>query len=80
MPQTESEEALIVIERIRNAVKDRIPRTWAVFANDHVTVSSGIASFPADGKTRRELIRNADKALFRAKMQGKDRSIVYGKD
>jgi diguanylate cyclase (GGDEF)-like protein len=80
MPQTENEEAYIVIERIRNAVKDRVLRTWTVFPNDHITVSAGIASFPSDGKARRDLIRNADKALFSAKMQGKDRTIVYGKD
>jgi diguanylate cyclase (GGDEF)-like protein len=80
MPQTENEEALIVIERIRNAVKDRIPHTWTEFPHDHITVSAGIASFPLDGKNRRELIRNADKALFSAKMQGKDRTVVYGKD
>ena len=79
MPQTENEEAYIVIERLRNAVKDRIPRTWTGFPHDHITVSAGIASFPGDGKSRRELIRNADKALFSAKMQGKDRTVIYGK-
>lgn len=76
MPQTEKDEAYIVAERIRNSVKEQLPCTWKTFPRHNITISTGIATFPHDGKDRKELIRNADKALYRAKMEGKDRTIV----
>lgn len=76
MPQTEKEEAFAVAERIRKSIKEQLPRTWKVFPGDTITVSIGLATFPFDGKDRKELIRNADKALYRGKMEGKDRTVL----
>ncbi len=78
MPQTEKDEAILVAERIRNSIKEQLPRTWSAFPRSCITVSIGIATFPSDGKDRKELIRNADKALYMAKMDGKDRTVVWG--
>jgi len=80
MPQTEKADSVAVVERIRQAVKEQMPRTWKIFPKDNLTVSIGVASFPADGKDRRELIRNADKALYTAKMGGKDCTIACGQE
>jgi diguanylate cyclase (GGDEF)-like protein/PAS domain S-box-containing protein len=44
-----------------------------------LTLSFGIASFPADGKTSHELLRAADTALYRAKSEGRDRVRLHGK-
>jgi diguanylate cyclase (GGDEF)-like protein len=77
MPQTEKDEALLVAERIRSSLKELLPRTWKNFPRDTITVSIGIATFPHDGKERKELIRNSDKALYAAKMEGKDRTVLY---
>jgi diguanylate cyclase (GGDEF)-like protein len=77
MPQTEKDEALLVAERIRRSLRELLPCTWKNFPRDTVTVSIGIATFPYDGKERKELIRNSDKALYTAKMEGKDRTILY---
>lgn len=76
MPQTEKEEAFAVAERIRKSIKEQLPRTWKVFPRDNITISIGLATFPFDGKDRKELIRNADKALYRGKMEGKDRTVL----
>jgi diguanylate cyclase (GGDEF)-like protein len=38
-----------------------------------MTLSFGIASYPADGRTSHELLRAADTALYRAKTEGRDR-------
>jgi len=38
-----------------------------------ITVSIGIADYPASGDTAAELIEAADKALYRAKNQGRNR-------
>jgi len=43
-----------------------------------VTLSFGIATFPANGRTSRELLRASDTALFRAKSEGRDRVRLYG--
>lgn len=77
MPQTEKEEAYLVAERIRDTVKEQFPCARTVFPRDFITVSIGISTFPYDGKERKELIRHADKALYRAKMEGKDKTIPW---
>jgi len=77
MPQTSKEEAFLVAERIRTEVKERILRTWDAYPREHLTVSVGIATFPFDGEDRKELLRNADKALYRAKMEGKDKIVLW---
>ncbi|MCR4419654.1 MAG: diguanylate cyclase [Clostridia bacterium] len=46
-------------------------------AQDLLTVSVGIASFPKDAESAGELIRKADQALYRAKEGGKNRVVVY---
>ena len=79
MPQTEKDEAFLVAERIRKSVKEHLPRTWKTFPRDNITISVGIATFPDDGKDRKEVIRNSDKALYRAKMEGKDKTVLWGR-
>jgi diguanylate cyclase (GGDEF)-like protein/PAS domain S-box-containing protein len=41
-----------------------------------ITVSIGVAAFPDHGATVEELVRAADKALYRAKEEGRDRVVV----
>ncbi|GAI29096.1 unnamed protein product, partial [marine sediment metagenome] len=41
-----------------------------------VTVSIGVAHYPADAKTRVELIERADRAVYRAKDLGRDRIVI----
>ena len=41
-----------------------------------VTVSIGVSAFPGHGTTVEELVRAADKALYRAKEEGRDRVVV----
>jgi diguanylate cyclase (GGDEF)-like protein len=77
MPQTEKEEAFLVAERIRKSIKEQVPATWKSFPRDNITISTGISTFPYDGRDRKELIRNADKALYRGKMTGKDKTILW---
>ncbi len=42
-----------------------------------VTISQGIARYPLDGKNFEELIKKADKALYRGKMKGRDCYVIY---
>ena len=41
-----------------------------------VSISGGIASFPEDGDSIDKVIQNADKALYRAKSEGKNRVLI----
>jgi diguanylate cyclase (GGDEF)-like protein len=43
-----------------------------------VTLSFGIAAYPASGDSGEELIRAADAALYEAKRGGRDRCVVAG--
>lgn len=75
MPHTALEDALMLAERIRQAVADR------TFQFDHakvnVTISLGVASATAQTRTLEDLMLNADLALYRAKEQGRNRVEVY---
>lgn len=44
-----------------------------------MSASMGICFFPEDGQNTRDLLRNADIAMYRAKQQGKKRCLFYDK-
>jgi len=44
-----------------------------------LTISGGLAAFPRDGSTTKELFQQADKALLDAKRSGKNRIYLVGK-
>ncbi len=82
MPQTDNEkkEAFVVAERIRENIKASLTRKWEKFPYPSITVSIGIASFPDDGRSMDELIESADRALYKAKASGKDRTVIFKKE
>ena len=73
MPQTNKMEALLVAERIRQAIERFNFRLEEILPNKQLTISIGIANFPEDADTKDSLIIHADKALYEAKNQGKNR-------
>jgi diguanylate cyclase (GGDEF)-like protein len=77
MPQTDKKEALSVAERVRKNIRDQVPAKWKQFPRERMTVSVGLATFPADGRDAHTLIRNVDKALYQAKLTGKDKTIAW---
>jgi len=44
-----------------------------------LTLSAGVATFPTDGSTLKELLRASDNALFRAKSDGRDRVQLHNR-
>ena len=77
MPQTEKDEAFFVAERIRKSIREQLFHTWRYFPREHITVTVGIATFPSDGKDMKNLIRNADRALYTGKREGKDKTVLF---
>jgi diguanylate cyclase (GGDEF)-like protein len=64
--------AALVAERILEAVGKE------PFFGSRLTVSLGLATFPADATSSGELIRRADRALYVAKAGGKNQVTLYG--
>jgi diguanylate cyclase (GGDEF)-like protein len=77
MPQTSKAEALGVAERIRENIKANIQPSWKKFPAKHITISAGISTFPDCGGLEEHLIRCADKAMYKAKVKGKDSVIIW---
>jgi len=74
LPDTGEEAAAQFAERIRQAVADHVYRDDA---NElRMTLSSGVASFPAEGIDHPDvLIKRADEALYAAKEGGRNRVV-----
>ncbi|MEM7127734.1 MAG: diguanylate cyclase [Chloroflexota bacterium] len=73
MPGTEVEEAWAIAEKIRSAIEHHpfpIPNKQDTL---HVTISMGLASFPADADEIDALVHQADMALYEAKSSGRNR-------
>jgi diguanylate cyclase (GGDEF)-like protein len=77
MPQTTKAEAFVVSERIRENIKRHIRPTWKRYQKKHITLCSGIATYPECGAVKEDIIRFADKALYKAKKLGKDRTVSW---
>lgn len=72
LPATGADGALQVAERLR----DKIPHL-TIDAGDSLTMSFGVVEFPLDAQTHEGLVQAADRALYRAKGLGRNRSVVH---
>jgi len=77
LPQTSKEDAGIIAHRLCRGIaeKEILHRKFSAYGT--LAVSVGLATFPEDAKTPDELIRNADRALYRAKVQGKNQVVIF---
>jgi len=71
LPETSIEAATRVAERIRKTIESKTSSRAMP-----ITVSLGIASWPADGVMKEEIIARADAALYRAKQAGRNRTCL----
>ena len=78
LPQTTNKEALIVAERLRQAVLDaKISHAFSA-VSEYITITSGVASIiPTDDLKADDLIKRADDALYEAKRKGRNKSITH---
>ena len=74
LTQTNAAQAITIAEKLRRLVEGfqfpGVPRT--------VTMSAGVAAFPAHGRSRDEIIRAADNGLYAAKQAGRNRVCLTG--
>lgn len=81
LPEATGPEAARVAEIARIAVATHTFRPQSQRKNllpIRVTISLGVASFPVDALSEHSLISAADKALYKAKHQGRNRVVAYG--
>jgi len=77
LPGTSKKESVFVGERIRRTIETESFPGESHLPLGRLTISLGIASFPADGVTSNELIHAADLALYRAKAMGRNRLVLF---
>ena len=75
LPETPPEQAMEIAERIRRAVAEREFEVETAAEPIRATVSLGVAGFPKDGLDANELIHQADLAVYRGKLQGRNRVV-----
>jgi diguanylate cyclase (GGDEF)-like protein len=67
LPHTALEDALVVANRLRKNIEGNVD-----LPGMPITCSIGLASWPADGMLREEIIQAADNALYHAKRNGRN--------
>ena len=75
LPETEFEDALALAERIRETIGRQRVSVGEIGETLSATVSIGIAMCPRDGSDTSSLIHSADLAVYRAKIQGRNRVV-----
>ena len=76
LPDADCNGARYVAERMRQAVEKSVVKAYDTKVR--LTVSIGVACYPADGKKLAELIDKADWALYRAKKMGRNKVCAFG--
>lgn len=76
LPQTSSQKALEIAERLRKSIK-----TIAIPLVDGgqltLTISIGIGQYSVESPSLKEVLNLADKALYKAKEQGRNRVVLF---
>jgi diguanylate cyclase (GGDEF)-like protein len=74
LPQTTPKSGFLIAERLRKAIERN-----EFLKNEgytiRITASFGVASYPEDAKSKEDLFRIADEAMYRGKFSTKN--IVY---
>lgn len=75
LEETDAVGAKLLCERVRQELAAQVMNSdKGAF---RVTISLGIASYPADGAQKEVLIERADQALYHAKESGRNRSVCF---
>jgi diguanylate cyclase (GGDEF)-like protein/putative nucleotidyltransferase with HDIG domain len=80
LPETGRETALEIAERLRRSVAESSFEVETSVDPIRATISIGVATFPQDGTDVTELVHQADLAVYRAKLQGRNRVLGASAD
>ena len=77
LPNTPGENAFYVADRVRRTVSGTRYTGLGLPADVNITISLGVATCPRDATTLDELMELADRALYKAKAEGRDKVVLY---
>jgi len=80
LPSTDAVGAYLAAERIRESVEKEKFDGEEKQPLGKITITLGISTFPQHGKTSKEIIDNADKALYIAKELGRNKTVIYSEE
>ncbi len=76
LPQTAKKDGRLFGNRVVNGIASS--KIKEISQDDRLTISAGLAGYPDDAHTQKDLIKKADDALYHAKRKGKNTLCVYG--
>lgn len=77
LPEIDKSHADQVAEKLRRTIELKHFPKEQYQPNKNLTISMGLATLPDDSTNSRELIEFADRALYRAKAEGRNRVVAY---
>jgi diguanylate cyclase (GGDEF)-like protein len=77
LPEAMLSEGKLAAERFRRIVEETEFNRQEVMPGGNLTVSIGVACYPDDGNTSEIIIENADRAMYQAKREGKNRVVSW---
>ena len=78
LPNTPGDNATFMANRLRRTLAETRYTGLGLPSDVNITISMGVATCPRDATTVAELFELADKALYQAKANGRDRVVQYG--
>ena len=75
MTSANRDQALSYAEMLRETIAATGTKIPGLDKPLRVTISGGVATFPADGETTTDLLKAADQALYRAKSEGRNKIL-----
>ncbi|HEX5643662.1 MAG TPA: GGDEF domain-containing protein, partial [Thermoleophilia bacterium] len=78
LPNTPGDSAYHVAERVRKTLSGTRYTGLGLPPDVNITISVGVATCPRDATVLDELMELADKALYRAKAEGRDTVVLWG--
>lgn len=73
LPRSDAAGALVLAEKLRQKIRERVEWTARSGVPVPVTISIGVAVYPSDADDAAELVKSADLGMYRAKAAGGDR-------
>jgi two-component system, cell cycle response regulator len=79
LPDTDGDGARTALATLAARLKELVV-PWGSQTLTGFTFSAGVAVAPADGATQADLVSAADRALYHAKAQGRERVVLAGSE
>lgn len=77
LPSTDKVGAFLAADRLRETIATESFPGEAQQPMGTITISVGVATFPDHGSTDEEILEKADRAMYMAKVAGRNRTVIY---